>query len=79
MGKPKLYTLFRASYSNEVPTITENGTDIDVSKYQKINVNVPQAESESSIKVSLDEFVGLVTNGTYQNDKLYKVVIDSWK
>lgn len=79
MNKPKLYDLFRASYSNEVPTITENGTNIDVTKYKSVNVNVPQAESESAIKVNIDEFVDLITNGTYQNDKLYKVVINTWK
>lgn len=78
MGKPKLYNLFRGGYSNEVPTITENGTNIDVSKFLAINVNVPQGQgpSDSSVKLTLDEFVSLIDNGEYVNDTLYKIIIN---
>lgn len=77
MGKTKLYNLFRGGYSNEVPTITENGTDIDVSKFLKINVNVPQEQgsSDSFTKLTFDEFAALIASGEYENDKLYKIVV----
>lgn len=78
MNKPKLYNLFKGGYSNEVPTITENGSNIDVSKFLKINVNVPQGQgsSDSSIKVTFDEFVTICTNRSYDNDTLYKIIIE---
>lgn len=78
MTKPKLYNLFRGGYSNEVPTITENGTNIDVSKFLKINVNVPQGQgpSDSSIRVTLEEFVDIVDNNEYEDNALYKITIN---
>lgn len=75
MPNPKFIPLLKTGYSSEVPVFTNNTGDetVDVSKYEKIKIQVPTG-SPGNV-VTLDEFVEMREGGTLQDDTIYSIVI----
>lgn len=74
MSNPKFYPLFKSGYSATVPTFTSNGSDINVEKYAKINIAVPQGEGQTGEDITLSDYVTAYNAGTLVSGKIYSVI-----
>lgn len=78
MPKTKLINLFRGGFSTEVPTFNSNGTDIDVSKFLKINIDVPTESGETTPAnptITFAEFQQMMMNGTFVENTVYEIQV----
>ena len=74
MSKTKLIPLFRSGYSPEVPTFTKNGEGINVSRFEKINIDVPRGEGQTGEDITLSDYVAAFNAGTLVSGKIYSVI-----
>jgi len=74
MSNPKFYPLFKSGYSANVPTFTSNGSGINVEKYAKINIAVPQGEGQTGEDITLNDYVTAYNAGTLVSGKIYSVI-----
>ena len=63
--KTHLVTLFRGGFSSEVPTFNANGTNIDVSRFIKINISVPTSGDTTRPPITFEEFQQMMAAGTF--------------
>lgn len=75
MNNPRLIPLFGTGYSSEIPNYTENSGEgtIDVSKYEKIRINVPTGTPEDAI--SLEDFLALKEAEMLEDGKTYSIIL----
>lgn len=73
--KTHLVTLFKGGFSSEVPTFSANGTNIDVSKFIKINISVPTSGDTTRPPITFEEFQQMMAAGTFVNNTVYEVLI----